>query len=141
MKKNIAGLQSFTTSIENELCIYIKLLVLLYADDTVILAESGDYLQNALNEFECYCKEWKLNVNIDKTKVLIFSKGRMCKRVFFYFNDRVLEIVKEFKYQALYSQELALFLKPKNIYVTKPKRQCMVSLEKLDNLIYQLHVT
>lgn len=56
----MADLQSFTTSIEHELCIYIKLLVLLHADDTVILAESGDDLQNALNEFESYCVEWKL---------------------------------------------------------------------------------
>lgn len=112
VEKNIAGLQSFTTSIENELCIYIKLLVLLYADDTVILAESGDDLQNALNEFECYCKEWKLNVNIDKTQVLIFSKGRMCKRVF-YFNDRVLEIVKEFKYLGIIFSRTGSFLKAK----------------------------
>ena len=36
---------------------YFELLVLLYADDTVILSETTDDLQKALNEFECYCND------------------------------------------------------------------------------------
>ena len=40
-----------------------------YADDCVIMAESAEELQNALNEFQMYCVEWKLKVNVDKTKI------------------------------------------------------------------------
>ena len=36
---------------------YLKLLLLLYTDDTVIFAESPADLQAALNIFEEYCSE------------------------------------------------------------------------------------
>ena len=50
----------------NENCIqymYFKLFLLLYADDTVIFAESAEDFQAALNIFEEYCSEWKLSIN------------------------------------------------------------------------------
>ena len=33
-------------------------------------------MQNMLDVFTDYCKQWKLHVNIDKTKVVVFSKRR-----------------------------------------------------------------
>jgi hypothetical protein len=38
--KNVQGVKSISKDFENELQIYIKLLTVLYADDTVLLAES-----------------------------------------------------------------------------------------------------
>lgn len=38
------------------------------ADDTVILSETADDLQRDLNEFHLYGEQWKLKVNINKTK-------------------------------------------------------------------------
>ena len=49
-----------------------------------VLLLSAEELQNALNEFQMYCYEWKLKVNVDKTKNLIFSKGPMLKTKFYY---------------------------------------------------------
>ena len=54
---------------------YLKLYVLLYADDTVILAESPRELQLALDAMDQYCTLWKLKINVSKTKVLVFSRG------------------------------------------------------------------
>ena len=48
------------------------------------MAESAGDLQYALNEFSIYCTQWKLNVNVEKTKILIFSKGPLAKRHFYY---------------------------------------------------------
>ena len=45
----------------------LKLFVLFYADDIVILSESETGLQNGLDLLECYCDRWKLQVNISKT--------------------------------------------------------------------------
>ena len=70
----------------------------MYADDTVILSESRTDLQFALNVFGQYCAEWKLTVNIEKTKILIFAKGRLSKYDKYYFNSKSLEIVNEYKY-------------------------------------------
>jgi hypothetical protein len=44
------------------------LLVILYADDTVILSESKDGLQKALDIVESYCEICKLQGNVNKTK-------------------------------------------------------------------------
>ena len=57
LEKNIVGLQSISNEIENELLLHLKLLILFYADDTVIMAESTEDLQNALNEFYSYCTQ------------------------------------------------------------------------------------
>lgn len=43
------------------------------------MAESAEELQNALNEFQMYCFEWKLTVNVDKTKNFNLLKGSYVK--------------------------------------------------------------
>ena len=48
---------------------------LMYADDLVILSESSNGLQCALDKLHDYCSKWKLLVNINKTNVMIFNKG------------------------------------------------------------------
>ena len=49
-ENNAIGLISLTEDLEQELDTYLKLFILLYADDTVILAESSDDMQNQINE-------------------------------------------------------------------------------------------
>jgi hypothetical protein len=55
--------------------IYLKLFALLYADDTVLMAETHDDLQNILNKFGEYYNTWRLKANTDKTKVIVFFPG------------------------------------------------------------------
>lgn len=81
---------------------YLKLLVLLYADDTVIFSENKDDLQHALSEFENYCHTWKLTVNTSKTKIVIFSKGRCNKNIQFKFQNETIEVVEQYKYLGIY---------------------------------------
>jgi hypothetical protein len=50
--------------------VYMNIFLLLYADDTVLMTETQD-LQKQLNIFHDYCLAWKLNVNIDKTKIVL----------------------------------------------------------------------
>lgn len=57
--KDIVCLDCVSNAIEEELLIYLKLSILLYADKTVIMAESAYDLQHALNEFEVCCEKWK----------------------------------------------------------------------------------
>jgi len=76
-KNNITGLKTLSDDVEQELGYYIKLFVIMYADDTILLADSTSILQNLLNLFQEYCLKWKLEVNIDQIKVINFSKGRL----------------------------------------------------------------
>jgi len=74
--RNISPLHIIDEMNDNLLGVFIKLFILLYADDTVIFSETREEMQNMLDVFTDYCKQWKLYVNIDKTKVVVFSKRR-----------------------------------------------------------------
>jgi hypothetical protein len=50
----------------------LKLFILLYADDTVILAGSSDDMQDQINYFYEFCMKWRLKVDIEKSNVLGF---------------------------------------------------------------------
>ena len=53
---------------------YLRIIVLLYADDTVLFAESEEELKTLLNDFCKYCIEWKLTINPEKFKIMIFGE-------------------------------------------------------------------
>lgn len=93
---NVAGIDC--TLRTDELFMYFKIFALLYADDTVLFADSSADLQHALNIFEHYCKDWKLTVNTAKTKVMIFGRGRRSQNISFVYNKEDVEIVNSFKY-------------------------------------------
>ena len=82
----------------NELDVYLKIFCLLYADDTLILAESAIQLEKALEGLNTYCKKWALNVNVEKTKVIIFSKGRIRKHKSFKFGNARIDVVHDYVY-------------------------------------------
>lgn len=71
--------------------------VIKYADDTVLMAESAEDLQHSINALSCFCEHWKLQLNIQKTKVLVFSKQAQ-DNLSFKFNNNSLEIVKQYNY-------------------------------------------
>ena len=99
LKLKYNGLKHVSASILNELNIYLKIFCLLYADDTIILAESPSQLLKALDALNFYCNKWELKVNVDKTKVMIFSKGRVIKHKSFKFGTEEIEVVYDYIYQ------------------------------------------
>ena len=78
---------------------FLKLFLLLYADDIVIFSETAEGLQSGLNILCDYCQRWKLTVNPNKSKILIFRKGgRLSQNLQYYYGDIVLEITSKFTY-------------------------------------------
>ena len=70
---------------------------LLYADDLLVLSKSNTGLQNALNSIESDCKNWKLDINTTKSKVIIFNKSGKCLNKYkFKINNNELEIVSSY---------------------------------------------
>lgn len=79
-----------------------KLNCLMYADDIVIFSSSSQGLQDRLNMLEQFCDDWCINVNIKKTKVLIFNKaGRKISENFTLQNNH-LECVTSYRYLGVY---------------------------------------
>lgn len=114
---------------DDDVSIYFKLFILLYADDTVIFGETADELQKALNSFKLYCEDWKLTVNVSKTKVLIISRGRPSPKLNFFFNNTKLEIVQEYKYLGIYLSRSGSFHKAKK-YIAEQANKALFSLLK-----------
>ena len=83
--------------------IFLKILILLYADDTVLMTENHKDMQTLLNFFSDYCNEhdeWKLKINVEKTKSMIIGKCR--NKLNFILNDSVIENVTFYKYLSVF---------------------------------------
>ena len=79
-----------------------KLNCLMYADDLVLMSTSREGLQNCLYQLQKYCDDWKLDINVKKTKIIVFNKqGKTPPNVKFTFQSNELEIVKQTKYLGL----------------------------------------
>ena len=68
----------------------------MYADDTVLFADTKPKLQSLLTCYEQYCRQWKLHVNTEKTKIVLF--GKKYRKPRFFINHTQIEVVNSFKY-------------------------------------------
>jgi len=75
-----------------------KMFLLLYADDIIIFANNADELQRGLDLLHEYCNTWKLVVNTDKSKIMIFRKGGRNSNISFRYNNKTIDIVNRFNY-------------------------------------------
>ena len=77
-----------------------KISHLLYADDLVLLSTTEIGLQNNIDRVNAFCKSWGLAINIDKSKIMVFSKaGRVSKDKFrFNLGGEEMEYVNHYKY-------------------------------------------
>ena len=122
---NIQGIICQNHELDDDIVIFLKLFLLLYADDTVILSESAEDLQTALNVYKNYCRMWKLSVNITKSKVFTFTKGKHQNYRFEYNKER-LEIVTEYKYVGVYFAKTILSLRQRSTLQIRQQKQFSV---------------
>ena len=87
--------------LDQSLLKYLKLYVLLYADDTVLVSKSPEDLQKSITLMKNYCDLWKLNINVYKTKITIFSRGKTRNIPKFQFGETQLEVTDQYKYLGL----------------------------------------
>ena len=117
-----------------DLDVFLKLYCLLYADDTVILAETENDLQKALSALSEYCELWKISVNIDKTKIIIFSRGKIRKHITFKFNRDVVEVVDDYVYLGVTFNYNNSFTKAVTRQLTLGRKAMFAMLSKIHNL-------
>ena len=119
-----------------DLPIYFRLLVLLYADDTVILCSNAKDLQCTLDKFHKYCTVWKLKVNIEKTKILIFG-ARKTTQCLFCLGSDVIEITNKYKYLGDYFSQWHSFLNARKHIVGQSKKAMHLLFCRIKNLNLQ----
>jgi hypothetical protein len=111
----------------------LKLVVLLYADDTILFAKTEQDLISVLNTFSNYCQTWKLNTNFDKTTEMVFGDKRNRNRNITE-DNHVLEIVDTFKYLGVVFSKNRQFAVAKKPIVEQARRAMFCLYKKIRNL-------
>ena len=106
---------------------YLKIFLLLYADDTIIIANNAESLQTSLTHLSEYCQKWKLTINIDKTKIMVFSKTQWKGNFILQYEGKDLENVQELKYLGVIFNYNGSFVKNRK-HVYEQAQRAMFSL-------------
>ena len=93
----------------------------MYADDVILLSENAQGLQSCLDKLQSYCDYWGLQVNIKKTKSLVFNNTGRLNATKFTFNGAPIESVRKYSYLELPLLFLEILQMLKPIYTKRIK--------------------
>ena len=71
---------------------------LLYADDVILLSTSSKGLQNCIRTLKEFSDTWKLEVNLDKTKTLIFNNKNQQNNEKFWYGNKEIQQTSKYTY-------------------------------------------
>ena len=139
IKQKYNGLTTFsdisTILSTDDIEFFINMYTMLYADDTLVFAESPVQMQLALDGVSVYCDNWGLSINKTKTKVVIFSRGKVKKQFNFKIGDIYIDTTSEYCYLGMVFNFNGKFTKA-IIERIVPARKSMFGLnEKAVNLL------
>ena len=86
--------------------VYLRSFILLYADDTVVLAEKKEQLQAAIDAMKDFCELnslQSLQINVNTTKIVVFSKGKTRKIPTIYYGGYLLKTSHSYNYLGILS--------------------------------------
>ena len=69
---------------------YLKLLLVMYADDTILLHRYEDKIKDASVAFCNYCEDWKLRLTVADLKLLCLAKDRSVITIFLNLVEKTL---------------------------------------------------
>ncbi len=114
-----------------------KVTSLLFADDVVLTSESKEGLQQALNELLTYSNTWKLNVNTDKSKIMVFNKsGKMFNDKFF-LDKEALENVRAYNYLGITCVPSGIF----SVAINNLDQKAKKAMFKIRNSLFKTNVS
>ena len=77
----------------------LELLILLFADDLALMSTTPVGLQKQIDCLGQACEDLKLEVNVDKTKIVVFRKGGpQWEREKWFYQRKEIEVVNDFCY-------------------------------------------
>ena len=69
----------------------------MFTDDLAIFSPSKEDFQNRISILEQYSNKWGSQLNLGKTKIMIFNKqGATISKFKFYFQGKEIETVKQY---------------------------------------------
>ena len=127
-------------NLPNEMENYIKLFVLMCADDTILLAESEEDLQDALSAMFNYCNKWKLQLYVKKTKIVVFSRGKIRKIPNVFFGPKLLDVVDNDTYLGVKFNFNGRFVNEKQLRYSNGCRAMVSLLRKARTLALPIYI-
>lgn len=125
------GIEIYHNSVDS--AFLLKIVVLLYADDTVLLADNEAAFQKSLDDFFVYCRSWKLNINFNKTKVIVFG-SRSNNKYKFKLGQAMLETVSQYKYLGVYFSKSGSYLNARKHIVEQAKKAMYLLYTRINNI-------
>lgn len=130
-QNSVLGTEFMCNILYDKFHVYFKLFFLLYADDTVLFSDSECGLQKSLDSYLDYCKLWKLEINTDKTKILVFRKRKNQKLMNFILSGKKLDVVDSFVYLGMCFKYNNTFVDMKKMLACNAKKAMYSLLGKI----------
>ena len=87
---------------ETEAPIINEVSCLFWADDFLLISKSKQGLQKQIEIVDQYCSDWKLTLNVEKTKTIIFNKaGATLRKEQILYRGKNIKTVKHLFYWTL----------------------------------------
>jgi hypothetical protein len=116
-----------------------NVMLLLFADDLVPIADTPVDLQRRLNCLENYYEKWNMTVNMDKSNIIVLKNGgNLSKNEMGYFKDELIKVVSYHKYLGVFfSSRLKWTMCCKTLRIQSEKainmiKHCMTKLGSRD---------
>ena len=112
-----------------------KISILLYADDLVLIGKNENDLQAMLLAMNDWSKQWRLRVNINKSKVLHFRPvNHNATQYNFSYGENMLERVPDYKYLGVYLDEFMKYVKCSSLLADSAGRALGGIISKIKTL-------
>ena len=110
------------------------MILILFADDMVFFSDNRFGLQRSLDKFHNYCEHWGLEVNVEKTKCMVFKNGgRKNKLDKWFYNNQEIETVTEFKYLGFLFSSSGKFKKGLDNLLTRGEKALFDMKSSIEN--------
>ena len=129
-----SGTEPINLEFQNdEILCFLKLLILLYADDTIIISDNKDDFQKGLDAFHEYCQMWKLQVNYDKTNIIVFN-ARNINTFAFKIGEHAIEVTDKYKYLGTLLFKSGSFINTKKHIAEQARKAMHLLFMRANNL-------
>ena len=111
---------------------FVQLVILLFADDMILLPETVIGLQTQLNSILSAASRLQLKVNMDKSNIVMFRKeGYLGARERWFYDDCMLRVVNSYKYLGICFSTRLSFHHACQDLVSRAKRALLRIMSKL----------
>ena len=121
----------------------VKLVLLFYADDLVLFSDTPEGLQSQIEKLSIYCQRWKLSLNSNKSRIVVFKKGNRPLNFVWHFGDIELQVTNQIPYLSIIFSSNGSFHKAQSKLATQASKALFLLRRKMSqftNIKPEMHM-